>query len=185
MHIWYTAEKGFGWSEAAIAHKQITPLYKEWGEVGMHYLCNFSHPLSPHSYITDLTERNESVIEEMRSLKIGIKQGNAWRYPKAYNETKTFRDAEEALLTIGSVPSLNQVAHLKRKLTEYHKKEDEMKWADAEKDPDLYNKQLNAIKNLRSLINDTAKSLAEAETTLQKQCMRSGLISLDQIWNSL
>ncbi|RYC70689.1 hypothetical protein [Spirosoma sordidisoli] len=184
MLVFYTPDKGFGWPITVLDHPDIKPLVNLWGDAALHYACWFAHPISLHSKQSDLELREKEVIEHMTAMNQGhVNNMGRTLYPTGLYKDDAFVKLTNALLELPSIPDVTNVAFLKRKLAQYQKQEDSMVWKKA--DHADFPKQVTAAKNLRGLINETAKELSEAEARLQKMIAEGGTITLDQLWNAI
>jgi hypothetical protein len=173
-------EHGFAWTPEAEKLPAVAPLIKQWGATAMHYLLRFGHPHSPHAEILDLQERNDSVVAELRSDKLGSKQKNLVTYGHNLYQSPEYSGAMDALLNHGCLPDWRIRQGYLEEISQINRLQKQINYTPT--DPDKFKKQVDAAKALDARKAALIKDLNEVEADLQKLQRRSGKITLNEIW---
>lgn len=180
MHVGYKPGVGFWWAPTVVDEPAIKTLYVKHGESALHYMCLFSCEASLHSKITDLDERDKSVLDELRANKWGEQTGGGrMSYPIKLYTADGYDKAIEALLSLNFVPDISEMTYLRKEIAERQK---ELAGVGTSKDPKELSDKTKTRKDLQAYITTLHKSLREAEDEFSKRIEDSGIISLDVLY---
>jgi hypothetical protein len=192
MTVLFKPERGFSWPETLTVHPKIAPIWTSYGAAGIDYLFYRNHPLSPFFGITDLVSRNEQVME-MLYESYGKKKGDRGWLPKDLStdpnkqRAEIYQAAVDAFMLLSCSPDMRMIHDLSGNMDRYMAKIVELQQkvsigALVTKDDKLL---VDTISSLQRLYNETANQYREAVKYRDDSIAVKGMISIDELWNSL